>query len=116
MDQYTAERRFARCSQLWDAATSRRRYRTHQQDHTARRDQRKATALHTIAETLLGTATLAAGITGYELLANIPGVLAATGAIITAFAANNFLAPMIGAVFNPAIDRLRSPQPEGADQ
>lgn len=120
MDQHTRETRFARCSQLWDAATSRRRYRTYWQDQaaakTARRNQRKADALKTIAETLLSAATVAVGVTAFYLLANIPQVLAVTGAIAGSFAADSYLRPMFTATFGPTINRLRGLEPEGVDQ
>jgi hypothetical protein len=37
MDAFHLERRFARCSQLWDAARSRRNFRTHWQDEADKR-------------------------------------------------------------------------------
>jgi hypothetical protein len=81
-----------------------------------RRNQRKANALTGLAETLLITATLAAGIAMYELLANTPDVFAVAAAIATAFGAHGFLAPMFTAVFGPTINRLRGLTPKGANQ
>ncbi|MFB8182597.1 hypothetical protein ACFC8N_42740 [Streptomyces sp. NPDC055966] len=80
------------------------------------RNKLKANAVYAFAETLLIAATLAGGIVAYELLANIPTLLAVIGAIAAAFVTDVFVAPMIGDVFNPAIDRLRGLEPEGADQ
>ncbi|MFG2359400.1 hypothetical protein [Streptomyces sp. NPDC048521] len=95
MDQHTNERRF---------------------DRAARRNQAKANALTAIAETLLITATLAAGIAMYELMANTPDLFAVTAAIATAFGANGTLTPMFTAAFGPTINRLRGLTPKGADQ
>ena len=116
MDQHTAERRFARCSQLWDAARNFRRHRTAQQDQAARRNQRKASLLTFTAEALLIAATAAAGIAIYKLMANTPDLLAVIGAISAAFGAHSVLAPMFETVFGPTIDRLNGLKPEGADQ
>lgn len=116
MDQHTAEHHFARCSQLWDAARSFRRHRTAQQDHTARRNQQKANILTFTAETLLISATVAAGIAVYELLANTPSPLAVIGAISVAFGTYSFLTPMFTDVFGPTINRLRGLTQNGAEQ
>jgi hypothetical protein len=116
MDQHTAERRFARCSQLWDAARSRRNFRTYWQDQTARRNQAKASILTAVAETLLIAATAAAGIAVFYLLANAPQVLAVIGAISGAFGAHSILTPMFETAFGPTIDRLNGLTPKGSDQ
>jgi hypothetical protein len=80
------------------------------------RNKVKANALQALAETLLITATLAAGIAMYELMANTPDVVAVSAAIATAFGAHGFLTPMFTAVFGPTIDRLNGLQPKGAGQ
>lgn len=116
MDQHTSEHRFTRCSQLWSAATSFRRFRTHQQDQTARRNQIKANTLNAAAETLLVAATLAVGLTMFHLLANTPQAIAVVAAIASAFGADSFLRPTFTAVFGPTINRLRGLEPKGADQ
>jgi len=67
VDRNTAERRFARCSQLWDAARNRRTFRTHQQDQdadkAARRNRRKARVYTALADAGLICAVLAVAIT-----------------------------------------------------
>ena len=80
------------------------------------RNQSKANALTAVAETLLITATLAAGIAMFELLANTPDVFAVSAAIAVAFGTHGVLAPTFTTVFGPAIDRLRGLETKGADQ
>jgi hypothetical protein len=106
MDNATREHRLARVTALWAAATNFRRFRTHQQDIQARRNQAKAAALKFVAELLLMTATLAAGLGIYRLTANGPQLLAVATAIVLSFGANSILAPAFTAVFGPTINRL----------
>lgn len=116
MNNATRERRLARVTALWAAATNRRNYRTHQQDLHDRRDQARAGALKFVAELLLMTATLAAGLSIYRLLANGPELLSVATAIVVSFGVNSTLVPVFTAVFGPTINRLNGLPPKGDDQ
>lgn len=70
MDQHTRERRFARCSHLWDAARDFRRHATPELDKATRRDRIKANTVTTAASVIYHGGTIGAGIGFYTLLDN----------------------------------------------
>ena len=113
MDQHTAERRYAHCSGLWDAARNRRRYNTRcaEQDKaaakTARRNQHKATAYTILADAALIAAVLAVAI-GFNHLAPRPADDVIVITIVSlAFGANEILGRLWTGLFGPSINRLR---------
>jgi hypothetical protein len=67
----------------------------------------KAHALKASGEALLMGTTVTIALSVFHLLAPINEDVAALTGIVIAFGVHNVLAPMLTAVFGPAIDRLR---------
>ena len=113
MDQHSRERRLARCSQLWDAATNFRRHRTHQQDQAARRNQRTADLISNLGQFTVLAAAITVGVTVMHYIPGGPeGFWKAAAGCAAGFATVTVLTLIADTALTPILDRLRT---EGTD-